>query len=188
MTRDFLISPQIQQGVFDRHEKREIATFQANWRSVHWVNAAARIMAITDQRLWRMTNNKLNFTKRSIGSIPNAPEGKRGDYHDSKTPGLTLRVTESGVKAFTFLRRIEGKQERLTLGRFPAMTVEQARVEAEKLNGAVAADTNPAAARRGIRQEITAEAATLQNPRRHGRAYWSGQDWRTCACTTYGAL
>jgi hypothetical protein len=46
-----------------------------------------------------------------------------------------------------------GQPERVTLGRFPAMTVEQARKQATAVNAEIEAGGNPAAARRAIRVE-----------------------------------
>ena len=46
-----------------------------------------------------------------------------------------------------------GQPERVTLGRFPAMTVEQARKHASAVNAEIEAGGNPAAARRAIRVE-----------------------------------
>ena len=42
--------------------------------------------------------------------------GKRMDYHDTEVRGLTLRVTERGVKSWTVLYRHRGRLRRLTLG------------------------------------------------------------------------
>ena len=43
----------------------------------------------------------------------------------------------------------------MTLGRFPQMTIDQARTEVSKLNGKVSSGKNPAEERRSVRDEIT---------------------------------
>ena len=92
-----------------------------------------------------MAQSTLNFTKTALQALPPAEPGKRAYHYDDKTPGLGLSVTGAGTKSFIVYRWIKGKgPERITLGRFPAMTVEQARQEAAKINGAIAAGKNPA--------------------------------------------
>ena len=53
----------------------------------------------------------------------------RADHFDSSYPGLALRVSDTGRKAWTYFYRLRnGKviQRRMTLGMYPAMSVEQA--------------------------------------------------------------
>jgi len=103
-----------------------------------------------------MAGSKFNFTKRALEALPSPAPGKRSYHYDSKTPGLGLAVTSAGTKTFVVYRWIKGKgPERITLEHFPAMTVEQARREAAKVNGAIAAGKNPAEDRRIRRREST---------------------------------
>ncbi|MBK60358.1 MAG: recombinase XerD [Pseudomonas sp.] len=96
------------------------------------------------------------FSKERLLALPPPEAGKRATYHDTKIQGLQLRVSPSGVKTFSIYRRMKGGQpERVTLGRFPAMTVEQARKQATAVNAEIEAGGNPAAARRAIREEQT---------------------------------
>ncbi len=74
--------------------------------------------------------NKINFTKAAIDGLTLPEHGKRADYQDTKTTGLQLRVTSNGTKTFSVLRRIHGTLERITIGRYPDLTVEQARRKA----------------------------------------------------------
>jgi integrase len=59
------------------------------------------------------------------------------DYFDENTPGLALRVTAHGVKAWTlvFTSLKTGKRARVTLGRYPRMTLAQARTLAVEAKG-----------------------------------------------------
>lgn len=60
---------------------------------------------------------KLAFTKRLLETLPLPEPGQRLTYHDSKTPGLGLRVTANGSKTFIVRRRLaDGQAERVTLG------------------------------------------------------------------------
>jgi integrase len=100
----------------------------------------------------------LNFTKENIDAIP-IPD-KRAEYADaggrSSVNGLLLRVTPTGTKTFCVLKRIKGgKLERFTLGRFPALTIENARRKAVEVLSTVASGENPAEVLRRIRGERT---------------------------------
>ena len=96
---------------------------------------------------------KFNFTIAALDALASPSTGKRAYYYDTKTPGLGVSVTDTGTKSFIVYRWIKGRgPERITLGRYPGITVEQARREAAKINGAIAAGRNPAddlRARRG---------------------------------------
>lgn len=70
-------------------------------------------------------------------------------------PGLTVRVSPSGVKVFYLYRRIGGKPERIKIGRFPQVTLEVARLRAAELNGQIAMGHNPALIKRSAKGEIT---------------------------------
>lgn len=73
---------------------------------------------------------RFNFTKNTINKLPNGVREHGDMYYDSKVIGLSLRVTKNGVKSFRVRKRVNGKNIPKTLGRFPDMTIEQARIEA----------------------------------------------------------
>ena len=99
----------------------------------------------------------LNFTKASLSALPLPPPGKRETHHDLKTNGLQIRITNSGAKTFSVYRWVKGssKPERLTLGRFPDLSVEQARSMAAEINATIAKGDNPANAMRKFKGELT---------------------------------
>lgn len=100
--------------------------------------------------------NKINFTKAIIDSLSIPESGKRDTYHDIKTSGLQLRITSTGVKTFSVYRRIKrGEPERITLGRYPDMTIEQARREAVRIAADISDGKNPAEVKRGHKAELT---------------------------------
>jgi len=99
--------------------------------------------------------NKISFTKKVLDKLPLPPVGKRVDYFDTSTNHLTLRVSHVGTKAFVLYRKIDGVAERLTLGRYPTMTIDQARRMVAQHNGSIAVGQNPAEEKRSLRQEST---------------------------------
>ena len=101
-------------------------------------------------------NNKFNFTKAALLSLPSPSAGQRAAYLDAKTTGLQLRVSATGVKSFSVYRRTKGgRPERVTLGSFPTMTIEQARKLAAHVNAEIEESASPAAVKRAHREEPT---------------------------------
>lgn len=80
----------------------------------------------------------LKFTKAALLAIVPDPDTRR-EYADSVLPGLRLRVSPAGVKSFCVARYRENKFIRVTLGKFPDLTVDQARELAAQTIGEVAA-------------------------------------------------
>jgi integrase len=99
---------------------------------------------------------QFNFTKAALDALPLPDEGKRLVCHDTKTTGLQVRVSASGVKTFSLYRRIKGgSPERVTLGRYPEMSIEQARRKSAEINAAIEFGANPAEVKRVHKGELT---------------------------------
>lgn len=112
----------------------------------------------------------LNFTKAALDAIVLPQTGKRAEYCDSKQSCLRLRVTSTGVKTFCVLKRIKGGgMERVTLARYPEMTIEQARKKTAELIGKIAEGNNPAESRRAIKAEPTFRELFEEYAERHGK-------------------
>lgn len=112
---------------------------------------------------------KINFTKAIIDALTLPEPGKRTDYQDTKTTGLQLRVTSSGVKTLSILRRINGILERITLGRYPDLTIEQARRKAAEINSDIAKGLNPGEVKRGRKAEYTFAELFSEYLERHSK-------------------
>ena len=118
---------------------------------------------------------RFTFTKPTIEALPAPAKGLR-TYHDAKpgVRGLILLVTTNGVKTFYVRRRAKGEEsKRMLIGRFPEISVEQARRMAEKINGDVAVGIDPTAKNAALREEPTLEALFemyLEEPRKRGGA------------------
>lgn len=100
-----------------------------------------------------MTKNKINFTKELLIDLPIAT--KRYHLTDSKIPALRLAIYPSGVKTFLLYRKVHGAPERIKIGRFPDLTIEQARNEAKRLNSLITLGGNPHKERVAERKAIT---------------------------------
>ncbi len=61
-----------------------------------------------------------NFTAGRIAAFA-CPEGKQqAIYWDGKQPGLGLRVTAAGARAYIFESRLKGRTVRVTIGTLPS--------------------------------------------------------------------
>lgn len=100
-----------------------------------------------------MSNNYFNFTKKIIETLPKPT--KTTVYHDLKTNALKLYVYASGNKSFMLYRKIKGKPERILLGKYPALSISDARTKAYEYNAKIDAGDNPAEKQRAVKQEIT---------------------------------
>lgn len=97
-------------------------------------------------------NNAFNFTKVAIDSIKTPT--KPISYHDTKEKGLVIMVLPSDIKTFYLYKKIEGKPARIKIGRYPDLSIENARKEAQKMKSDIALGKNPQAEKRTLRQEI----------------------------------
>lgn len=97
------------------------------------------------------------LTKRIIDAI--APTDKRYELWDSQVSGFGLRVGISGVKTFVIRYRADGggrnaPRRYVTVGRYGALTVEQARKKAQQLLASATVGEDPASERDAKRNEM----------------------------------
>jgi integrase len=85
---------------------------------------------------------KINLTDRFVAT---AKASAKTDYFDSKTTGLGLRVSPSGVKAWSvmFDSPKDGKRARLSLGHYPATSLADARGRAIEARSLVESGIDP---------------------------------------------
>lgn len=84
---------------------------------------------------------KLKFTEKAIQNLPSPTETSRQIYSDTDTsgtkrreavPGLQLTVFKSGTRSFVLCRKFHGKTRFITLGKYPDISVDEAREEARE--------------------------------------------------------
>jgi hypothetical protein len=90
-----------------------------------------------------MVNNKLHFTKRQLDTLPLPENSKRIYFYDTKVPDLGISITASGAKTFIVYRKVNRRPERITLGRYPTFSIEQARSKAAEVNLLINKGDNP---------------------------------------------
>ncbi len=70
---------------------------------------------------------------------------KRFEVWDGQLPGFGVRVASTGTKTFIFLYRLHGRARRMTFGRYPTLTLADARVQARTARNAVDRGEDPQA-------------------------------------------
>jgi integrase len=88
-------------------------------------------------------DKKFNFTVKSLNELKSADKGSRVTYYDTKVIGLSIRITNTGVKSFLVRKFMNNKAVRTTLGHYPAMTITQARVAARDALNTISSGVNP---------------------------------------------
>ena len=96
-----------------------------------------------------------NFTKRSLDCLVLPSAGKRAYFYDTKIRGLELMVTDRGCKSFKVYRKHNGRPVRVTLGKYPQMSIENARLKAQSVITEMLKGNNPNEAKKQIRSETT---------------------------------
>jgi integrase len=79
------------------------------------------------------------------------PSTGRKETYDAKVPGLFLRVTKTGNKSWGLDFRVNGKRERLMLGSYPVVGIDEARTAGMDALRAVKDGRNPAAEKRAAK-------------------------------------
>jgi len=94
-------------------------------------------------------------------TVKNTPPPKAGqdEHFDAALPGFALRVTPKGTKSFVFFYRVNGKQRRSTLGRYPALSLADARDRAREILRLLDAGEDPR--RKRYEQEKEIETAQV---------------------------
>ena len=88
----------------------------------------------------KLTDRVAKFTK--------APKTGRLELRDAILPGLELRITENDARSWAVLYRSNGRLRRLTLGRYPRLTLADARDAARAAFRAIAGGADPATEKR----------------------------------------
>lgn len=118
-----------------------------------------------------MAAKRFNFTKKDIDALPAPTKSVRAYYHDTREAGLSISITPVGTKTFFLRKKIEGRDERIVLGRYPDLTLENARKLATQRKGEIAVGKNPQAEKRAVRDEMTFEELFELYMERFSRKY-----------------
>ena len=101
------------------------------------------------------------LTDRLLRSLKPAPTGQRTVHWDAARPSFGVRITDRGVVSFFVMRRMRGRPQpvRVSLGRYPDISLAQARVLATAAIGDLVAGIHPKARERQRRATTFAALA-----------------------------
>ena len=108
------------------------------------------------------TAKRAVLTDRYLKSLKPAPAGKRSVCWDAAKPSFGVRVTDRGVISFFVMRRMPGKPQpvRVVLGRYPEISLAQARKLAAAALGDLVSGVHPKV--RADRQKANTFAALVE--------------------------
>lgn len=95
------------------------------------------------------------LTDKIIREMPNPQKGKQFRLKDDRVLGFGVRRTSSGSTSFTFDYVASGRDRRMTIGHYPAWSVQAARDAAAKLRRRVDAGEDPLDENRAAKAELT---------------------------------
>jgi integrase len=75
---------------------------------------------------------RLSLTSKLVDNAPLPRDRKSVEYFDHRMPGLVLRVSARGTKSWNAIYRNQGRARRLTIGRYPIITLDDARARARE--------------------------------------------------------
>ena len=101
-----------------------------------------------------MSSNRFKFTPKQINNLKPRSNGTCY-YYDTQTRGLGVYITKKGVKTYFIYRKVNGKPQRIILGRVDEITLEQAREKAQGVSYQVSQGIDPQEKKRAIREEMT---------------------------------
>lgn len=111
----------------------------------------------------------VNFTKSLLETVKPPKQG-RIVLRDTKVQGLQCRISARGVKTFSVYRRVKGGESvRITIGRFPDLTIDQARTKALHHISKLAIGENPVEIRKRDNAELTFAGLFMQYLEAHAK-------------------
>ena len=75
---------------------------------------------------------KLNLTDLTVKNL-RVPDSGQVAYWDANLPGFGIRVSTGGTKSFVLMVGDRNSRKRITLGRYPILSLAEARVKAKEV-------------------------------------------------------
>lgn len=121
------------------------------------------------------TRRSVTFTDLWLQHLQPDPK-RQYDKRDAKVVGLIIRVSPGGVKHFSVWYRVNGRAARYGIGRYPTVSLSEARGQALAVLAAVAKGRHPAAERRlGLRDGQLGFAALVDRyVEQHAKVHLKG--------------
>ena len=108
------------------HSKRSTGLHDVSHRAIICVTRVVTRSHISMPKLAEKSFNDLYLKNLKPGL-------QRKDYYDAAQRGLGIRVAPSGLKTWFVMRRVNARMTRKTLGRYPELSLSEARIKAGDL-------------------------------------------------------
>lgn len=95
---------------------------------------------------------KRSLTAAAVERLKPPAEGQV-EHYDAGFPGLALRISHGGARTWTYKLRAHGRQRKMTLGTYPAMTLAEAREAWREARAAVDRGEDPATTKAETRRK-----------------------------------
>jgi integrase len=114
---------------------------------------------------------RLVLTDRHLRALK--PAAHAQDFHDMQQRGLIARILPSGIIQFSVRYRFQGKQKRLKLGAYPAVSLQEARKRARNAQASIDEGHDPAGERHAAKapRTDTIEALAADYLKKHARKH-----------------
>ena len=122
-------------------------------KSVTAAGEAETAQILKEQRVEVMGMANVSLTDALVRSLPTTP--KQYEIFDKKISGLGHRISPGGARTWCFHYRIEGRNRRLTLGSYPALSLADVRRRAQEAASQVARGIDPQAEKVRARKNAT---------------------------------
>ena len=127
---------------------------------------------------------RLKLDDRTIRALESSERGQI-NYIDVTLPGFSLRLAAGGARTWTVTYHRGRYVRRLTLGRYPLVSLADARAEAKQVLAAVTQGRDPAAEKRAARQVLTFDDLLKEYIKRHAKPKKRSWQTNTCSNATY---
>ena len=107
---------------------------------------------------------RIRLTAGRIRDFTCAPGKKQSFLWDSEAPGLALRVTPNGSKAFIYQGKLNGEAIRITIGDIRTWTIDAAQTEARRQQTFIDKGLDPR--QQAEEQRVKVEAAQAKAKRK----------------------
>jgi integrase len=95
-----------------------------------------------------------NLTDLKVKNLKN-PAGDRLEVWDALLPGFGLRISPAGTKSFILMYRYAGHQRRETIGRYPLLSLSEARGRAKEILQKVGTGEDPVITKKPVKPRDT---------------------------------
>ena len=123
---------------------------------------------------------KIALTDLTIKKL-RPPENGRLEIADGRFPGLSIRVSKHGIKTFAIRTRVNGRQLRLSLGRYPEMSLSDARTMAHQVVAEARAGKEPGLKKPQVEKSYIFENVVGTYLERHCKRYMKERTYNETA-------